>query len=104
MLWQSVRPRHKAAALCVGVNSNCDRDVLSSRLSQHSIHEFRPSFGIAKLGGDAEDLQFGALERERHREGVVDVVTDVGIDNDLLERRTRRLTERDRAQKKSKNN
>ena len=49
-----------------------------------AIKQPRAQFRIAECGGNAENVQLRAAQRQRHRERVVDVVADVGIDNDQL--------------------
>ena len=40
--------------------------------------------GVAEGGGDAEEVELGGLQEECDGEGVVDVVTDVGVEEDEL--------------------
>src|SRR5229473_1206940 len=54
-------------------------DFGATDFGEEAIEELGAGFGVADGGGDAEDLQFGAAEGEGYREGVVDVVADVGV-------------------------
>ena len=51
---------------------------------EEAVEKLRPGFSVPESSGDAEDLQFGAAQGEREGEGIVDVVSDVGIDDYLF--------------------
>ncbi len=57
------------------------RDFGAIDFGEEAIEELGAGFGVAEGGGDAEDLKFGAAEGEGYREGVVDVVADVGVED-----------------------
>ena len=61
-----------------------DLDVAPPQRLQHAAGKFRPADGVAEHGGDAEQLDLPAHERVRKRQGVVDVVPDVGVQDDLV--------------------
>jgi hypothetical protein len=52
--------------------------------AEKSLSEARAKIGVAPGCGDTDDLQFRAGNGERQRKGIVDVVADVGIEDDLL--------------------
>ena len=56
-----------------------DRNVLTSQRSQVPIQQTRPQFRVAVRSGNAEDLQFRALEGEGERECIIDIVANVRI-------------------------
>ena len=62
------------------------RNVLAAHGGQVAIDQAGAQFRVAEGGRDADDLQFRALEGQGQREGVVDVVADVGVDDGELRR------------------
>ena len=51
---------------------------------EETVKELGAQFGVAESGGDAENLELGAAEGEGNREGVVNVVSDVGVNDDFF--------------------
>ena len=84
-------------------NASGYRDFGVASFSEETVEKPGAGFRVAESGGDAEDLEFGTAEGERHGEGVVNVVANVGIDDDFFGLRrswsglcgTRRHTEDD---------
>src|SRR5438270_1921715 len=64
--------------------------------NQETIEEFGARFGIAESCGDAEDLQFRAAQGQRHRESVINVVADIGVNDDFLSGRASNFCRRRR--------
>ncbi len=63
-----------------------DGNIRAAGFAEHAIHDFGATFGISEGGGDAENFKLGALEGKGKREGIVDVVADVGVDDHFLGR------------------
>jgi hypothetical protein len=63
-----------------GENGN----VGSASFAEKSIDDFGSGLGVAEGGGYAENFKLGAAESQRECEGVVDVIADVGVDDDFL--------------------
>ena len=61
-----------------------DPDVAPPQRLQHAAGELGPADCVAEHGGDAEQLDLPAHERVRERQRVVDVVPDVGVQDDLV--------------------
>ena len=61
-------------------------DVRTPDFSEEAVEKLGAGFGVAKSSGDAEDLEFGATESEGDGEGIVNVVSDVGVDDDFFGR------------------
>ena len=59
------------------------RDVCVAGVREEAVEQAGAEGGIAEGGGEAEDPEFGAAQGEGDGEGVVDVVTDVGVDDDF---------------------
>jgi hypothetical protein len=77
------------AALCEAIAGRCwrshsDWNVLVAVFAQQPVDQLGARFGIAEGGGNAENLQLRATQRQSNREGVVDIVADIGIDDDFL--------------------
>ena len=51
-----------------------------------AIDQARSQLGVAEGGLDAEQAQFGTAQNKGQRKGVVDVVADIGVQNDQLGR------------------
>ena len=64
-------------------------DVTSTCFREKTVEQFGAFGGVSEGGGDAENLELRASQREAYGESVVNVVADVGIDDDFL-RRSRR--------------
>ncbi len=54
--------------------------------SEIPVNEPRPELGIAKLRRHPQQLQLRALQHQTQRKGVVDVVANIGVENDKLGR------------------
>ncbi len=65
-------------------NAGGYRDVRTSDFGEEAVEELGASFCIAESRGNAENLQFGAVQRESHGESVVDVIPNVGVDDDFF--------------------
>jgi len=56
--------------------------ALMLRFREKAIHEPRAKMSVAPGGGDPSDSDFWAGERQRQSKGVVDVIADIGIEDD----------------------
>jgi hypothetical protein len=74
-------------AVGFGGRAGGDGDILAAAFPEHAVDDPGAGFGVAEGGGNAEDFEFGAAQGESDGEGVVDVVADVGIDDDFFVRR-----------------
>ncbi len=63
-----------------------DGNFRAADFAQKSVDDAGTGFGVAEGSGYAKDFEFGAFDGEREGEGVVDVVADVGVDDDFLGR------------------
>ena len=61
-----------------------DRKVFPAHCREVTIDEARAQFGIAEGRGDAEEFHFRAAQQKCQRKRIVDVVANVGVDNDEL--------------------
>ena len=61
-------------------------NVLAASFGEKAVKNLGAGFRVAKSGGDAEDLEFGAAESKSDGEGVVNVVADVRVDDDFFRR------------------
>jgi hypothetical protein len=52
--------------------------------SQKSAHKFRPQFRISKGRRNPNKLQLRAPQHQSQRKGVVDIVANIGIENDQI--------------------
>jgi len=60
----------------VGRNAHGDWNVLTSNLAQEPIQEFSPRLSISKGRRNAENLQLGAAQCQRHCERIIHIVAD----------------------------
>ncbi len=60
-----------------------DGDICGVGFDEEAVDHARAEFCIAPGAGDAEDFDFGAGEGEADGEDVVNVVADVGVDDDF---------------------
>src|SRR5215472_14652066 len=67
--------------------ASCYRNVRAPDFAEHPVEQLGAHLRIAKRRGDAEDLQFGAAQGQRHRKRIVNVVADVGVNDDFFGRR-----------------
>ena len=77
-----------------------DWDIRSASFGEQAIDHLRTKFRVAPRAGDAEDLEFGTDQGEADREDIVDVVADVGVDDDLYRLSGRGLRLRARARRR----
>src|SRR5580658_4654754 len=71
----------------IGGVSGCtgeDRNVGAAGFAEEPVDDFGSGFGVSEGGGNAENLELRAFESEGDRKGVVDIVTDVRVDDDFL--------------------
>ena len=68
-------------------NPNRHRNIGAPGLAQQPVEQARPQRCISPGRGDAQDLQLRAGKRKPHGESVIDVVADIGVDDDELGRR-----------------
>ena len=61
-----------------------DRKVFPAHCREVTIDEASAQFGIAKGRGDAEEFDLRAAQQKSQRKRIVDVVANVGVDNDEL--------------------
>jgi len=59
-------------------------DVGATGFGKEAVEKPGAGFRVAESGSDAEDLEFGTAESECHGEGVVNVVANVGVDDDFF--------------------
>jgi hypothetical protein len=64
--------------------SHGDWNVLATGLPEKPIQELGASLGISEGGGNAENFQLRAAETERNRECVIDVISDIGVNDDFF--------------------
>ena len=64
--------------------ADVDRDVVETGLPEHSQRQRRPVRGARVADGDTDECDLRAGQEQRHRVGVVDVRTDVAVEQDLL--------------------
>ena len=67
-----------------GGGAGGDEDVAVAGIGEEAGKEAGAEGGVAEGGGDAEEVELGGLEEEGDGEGVVDVVADVGVEEDEL--------------------
>ena len=63
--------------------TGCHRDFRAAHFGKETINKLCASLGVSKRGGDAEDLQFRAAQSQSEGESVIEVVADVGVDDDF---------------------
>ncbi len=63
-----------------------DGNVGAAGFVEYAVHDSGASFGVSEGGGDAENFKLGTFEGKGKREGIVDVVAYVGIDDDFFAR------------------
>ena len=68
----------------IGGIAGGDGDVTASCFPQHAVQKPGALCRVAEIGGDAQDVELRTAQRQRHREGVVDVIADVSVDDDFL--------------------
>ena len=61
-----------------------DRNITAPRFSEHAVNNFRADLGVAKRRGDSQNLHLRAAQRQRHSKGIVNVVANIRVDDDLL--------------------
>ena len=68
-----------------GAGSGADQDGDGSGVGflEEAVDETSAKSGVAPGGGDAENLDFGATQCQSQSEGVVNVVADVGVEDDF---------------------
>ena len=60
------------------------RNILPASFAEQSIRNLRSAFGVAESCRDAQNLYLRAAQRQRHGKGVINVVTDVSVEDDLF--------------------
>ncbi len=65
-------------------NAGKNRNIGATDCGQIAVDEAGAEFRVSKRGLDAEQVQFRTAQDKGQREGVVDVVANVGIENDEL--------------------
>jgi hypothetical protein len=55
-----------------------------SRLAQQTIRDPGTRLGVAEVGRDPKNFKLRTAQRESERKRIVDVVTYVGVNDDLL--------------------
>src|SRR6266704_463929 len=65
-------------------NASGHGNVRATGFGEEAVKKLGASFGVAESCGDAKDFEFGAAERESDGEGVVNVVADVGVNDDFF--------------------
>ena len=76
----------KGVAVDVDRRAHGDGDVAVPHFAQHAVQHLRAGLGVAKGGRKAQHIEFRAGQRQRHGEGIVYVIADIGVDDDLLAR------------------
>ena len=69
---------------CVGGNAGENGDVAAASLGEEAIENPSAGFGIAERRCDAENLEFGTAQGKGHSKSIVNVVADVGINDDFF--------------------
>lgn len=65
-------------------NSGGYEDVRAASFGEETVKKLGAGLRVAKRGGDAEDLELGAAEGEGYGERVVNVIADVGVNDDFF--------------------
>ncbi len=65
-------------------NASGHGNVRATGFGEEAVKKLGASFGVAESCGDAKDFEFGAAERESDGEGIVNVVADVGVNDDFF--------------------
>src|SRR6185369_13369290 len=69
--------------LGLGVDALGYWDRRAAGLGEEAVDQTGAEFGVAPSGRDAHDVNFGAVEGEAQGKGVVEVVADVGVDDNF---------------------
>src|SRR6185437_8819931 len=64
--------------------ARCDRDIAPANRREIPVDQARAQFGVTKVGGDTENLDLRTAQYQREGERIVDVIPDVGIQDDEL--------------------
>ena len=59
-------------------------DVRAAGFREEAVEKLGAGFRVAERGRDAKDLEFGAAESQGDGESVVNVIADVGVDDDFF--------------------
>src|SRR5581483_3238099 len=98
----------KSAALGCDALAKSPRSANRRCVSELSVlagEQSSAQSGVAEGGGDAENLQLRAAECQCHGKGIVDVVANVGVDDNFFRRfRRRGLRVRAHAEKRNRQN
>ena len=65
-----------------GRRSLGDHHVPAAEGREQPTNQQRPGARVSPRGGDTQHLETGILKRNRQRERVIDVIADVGVDDD----------------------
>src|SRR4029077_17978766 len=58
--------------------------VLPARFAQETVGQFRAGLSISETGGHAQDFELRTAQRQSQGKGVIDVVADIGVDDDFF--------------------
>jgi hypothetical protein len=64
--------------------ARCHNDIRAAGLSEKTIQQPGASFGVTERSRDSQNLKFRTAQRKRDGERVIDIVSDIGIDNYFL--------------------
>ena len=78
------RAWEKVPSPLVALEADGDGDVGVAGLVEEAVDKAGAEGGVSPGGGDAEEVELGALEDEAKSEDVVDVVADIGVEDDFL--------------------
>ena len=78
------RLRKHSLAGMVFLRALQDRNTPNAALRQQSVHHARAKRRVTPCRSHANQFQLGALQDETQRQNIVDVVTDIGIEDDGL--------------------
>src|SRR5208337_2359018 len=79
----SISPLSKDVG-CMSRSAHGHRNTLPPTLTEHPVQKPGPRLRISISSRDADNLQLGATQRQRHRESVIHIIANIGIDDDFL--------------------
>jgi hypothetical protein len=72
------------AIRCLRGNARLNGQVFPAHCCEITIDETSAQFSIPEGGRDAEEMHFRAAQQKRQRKCIVDVVANIGVENDEL--------------------
>src|SRR5215471_2307271 len=80
----------REVSLRLGRNARGDGYIGAPHFSQQAVKQLGALLCIAKRRCNSQNLQLGTTERQSHGESIVNVIADVGINDDFLRERSLR--------------